>query len=269
MLNKIESSLEALRKAKPVVLCLTNYVTMDFVANSLLALGAAPIMSRDEREFKELVSICSAVYINIGTLDEASINCSHKAIKYAKEYNQPIILDPVGAGASLLRTKTAQEFMASADIIRGNASEIIALQDNAHNSKGVESVHQVSEAIKTAKKLAIDNNCVIAVSGVNDFITDGKQEKSLPFGSKLMPLITGMGCSLTATIAAFRAIIPNAFEATTLATAYFGLCGELAYFQAHKPASFRTAFIDNLYQPDWEKIDLLCDNKSNKITNKL
>lgn len=237
----LKASLKKLREIKPLVLCLTNYVTMDFMANSLLALGAAPIMSCDERELEELIQMSHAVNINIGTLNADFIE------RCKRVTGKPIVLDPVGAGASIVRTQSARELMVAADIIRGNASEIMALLENENKTLGVESMHQVNDAKNSANKLAEMLKCTVVISGEEDFITNGIKQQSLNFGSPVMPLITGMGCTLTAVIAAFRAVIPDAFEAALVGTAYFGMCGSSVHKKTNKPGSFRTAFIDELY----------------------
>jgi len=254
MLHELEKALILLRQTKPLVLCLTNHVTMDFMANSLLSLGAAPIMSNDLRELDELVRISHAININIGTLDVEFISRANAAIILAKKYNKPIILDPVGAGATQIRTASSRSLMQAADIIRGNASEIMALIDDINETLGVESSHLVSDATERAKKLAKENSSIVVVSGVEDFITDGTREKYLGFGSALMPLVTGMGCTLTAVIAAFKAVIPDSYGAACMATAYYGLCGNLAHEKVNKPGAFRTAFIDELYAADFDSM---------------
>ncbi len=254
MLNKIEAALTTLRETKPLVLCLTNYVTMDVMANCLLALGAAPLMAQEGEEVKELVALSHTLTLNIGTLDEAFIKRARAATDYAKKKNKPMILDPVGCGASRLRTKTAQELLLFADIVRGNASEVMALFGEVHKTLGVESIHQVKDAQAAALGLAQDQNIVVVVSGAEDLIADRTKKELLGYGSPLMALITGMGCSLTAVIAAFQAVIPDPFEAARLATAYFGLCGQLASEKASAPASFRTSFIDELYQANWKRM---------------
>lgn len=250
---QLENILVDIKKNKPLVLNLTNFVTMDFMANTLLALGAAPIMSVCDHELEELVIIANSININIGTLDDAFIARCHQAIKLAKSYHKPIVFDPVGAGCSFIRTKTAQELMVHADIIRGNASEILALQKMSSQTLGVESIHTTSEAKQAARNLAKNLNCAVVVSGEVDFITDSMQETELNVGSALMPLITGMGCTLTAVIAAFRCVLTNSFESAKLATLYFGLCGNLTEKQTNYPGSFRHLFIDNIYDSDFEK----------------
>lgn len=251
MLEKVKSVHTKLRQTKPLVLCLTNYVSMDFVANSLLSSGGAPLMSADPREFEDLIKISHALYINIGTLDEAFIKGALKAANIAKRYAKPIVLDPVGSGASSLRTQAATELIHFSDIVRGNASEILSLfKEEFQTEGGVESTHDVDEAKETAKKIALRYGCTVVTSGEVDFLTDGKEKKDLHYGSPLMGKVTGMGCSLTAVIAAFRAIISNSFEASLVGTAYFGLCGQVAAKKQKKPGAFRTAFIDELHDPN-------------------
>lgn len=250
MLHDLEKAVVTLRQTKPLILCLTNHVTMDFMANSLLSLGAAPIMTQDERELEELVQICHAVNLNIGTLDQAFIERAHTIARLAQQYKKPLILDPVGAGATAVRTESSKSLMSSANIVRGNASEIMALTANIHKTLGVEATHQVSDAVQSANLLANALQCTLVVSGEEDYLTNGQKEARLSFGSSLMPLVTGMGCTLTAVIAAFRAVISDAYEAAYLATAYYSLCGSIAAQKTNKPGSFRTLFIDELYSND-------------------
>lgn len=254
MIDKIEPSLEILRKTKPLVLCITNYVTMDFVANSLLALGAAPIMSEDIREIEELIQISGAVYINIGTLTTEFIERAKHSCIIAKKYNKPIIFDPVGMGASKIRKEAAEEILPFVDIIRGNASEIMSVYGLGSKALGVESSHKVTDALEAAKALALKKDITVVVSGSEDFITDGRNEEMLGFGSEIMPLITGMGCSLTAVVAAFRAVSSDSFEAAKLAVVYFGLSGQIVEASTKSSGSFRVLFIDQLNQPNWNKM---------------
>ncbi len=252
MIEQIRSSLLILREKKPLVLCLTNYVTMDLMANSLLALGAAPLMSESIEELEELVSISHALYINIGTLNKEFMERAVFSAKIANSLHKPVILDPVGSGASKLRTSAAHQLLPLANIVRGNASEIISLSGANGSTKGVESMHSVENAMTIAHTLAKDLEKIIVISGPKDFITDGSQSQTLPFGSNLMPLITGMGCTMTAVISAFVSNNSNLFQAATYATAYFGLCGQLAHQKTEVPGFFRQEFINNLFHPDWK-----------------
>lgn len=252
MLKSIKTTLAQLKKAKPLVLCLTNHVTMDLMANCLLAIGAAPAMSSYESELEELIKISSAVNLNIGTLSAAFVEQCTLAAKFAKYHKKPIVLDPVAVGASSIRTQSARLLMSSADIIRGNASEIMGLSQDGHKAHGVETMHTTHDASILAHNLAATLKCTVVVSGKEDLITDGSRQISLKYGSPLMPKVIGMGCTLTAVIAAFRTVIADPFEAATQATAYFSLCGNLAATKSDNPGTFRTAFIDELYAADLE-----------------
>ena len=254
MINKIKTNLELIKQNKPLILCLVNHVTMNTVANCLLSIGAAPIMSESLDEIEELVKISHAVYINIGTLNADFMDRVRLACKIAKHYNKPVILDPVGAGASKIRTDATNELLPFVDIIRGNASEIMAAADACQKTLGVESVHQVSDAIYAARSIAKQHNIIVMISGKDDFVTDGINEMEFSFGSALMPLVTGMGCRLTAVIAAFRSLNPNAYEATYLAGIYFSITGQIAEDIAKTPAAFDIVFTENLFQPNWNKM---------------
>ncbi len=261
VLDKIESTLLQIKKKKPLILCLTNFVTMDFMANSLLALGASPVMSCDEREIEELVKIAQAVNLNIGTLDSQFIERCKKAADAAKSYRKALILDPVGAGASSLRTSTSRNLLPFADIVRGNASEIMSLLSDDYTTLGVDSTEHVKNAEKIATRLASTFNSTVVVSGEIDFIADDTRQTSLTVGSNLMPLITGMGCTLTAIISAFRAVVSDSYEASVMATTYFGLCGNLAALKTKTPGTFRAIFIDTLYAPHFKSMREFCDEK--------
>ncbi|QRN03605.1 hydroxyethylthiazole kinase [Legionella sp. MW5194] len=252
---QLDTRLKRLRAEKPLVLCLMNAVTMNFVANSLLSLGAAPIMSQADDELEALVAMSRALYVNIGTLDRQFIERIDKACRLATIHRKPIILDPVGAGASQIRTLTARQLAPQAAIIRGNASEIMALMADKSVSKGVETLHSVEAASTAARSLSQQTSAIVVVSGPVDFITDGRLCCHVAYGSPLMPLVTGMGCALTAIIAAFAAMESTFYEAAAAATAYVGLCGQAAHGLANGPASFQSAFIDALYQTPLEERD--------------
>jgi hydroxyethylthiazole kinase len=252
MIDNMEKALAKVRSQKPLILCLTNFVTVEFVANSLLSIGAAPIMSTCEDEIEELVKMASALYINIGTLDHDFIALAQKAIEITKEHNKPLIFDPVGSGATTIRTETSKFILPFSNFIRGNSSEIIALAGNTHTTYGVEANNTTDEATSIAKRLSLQNNVVVIVSGPVDYITDGNKSIEVPFGSPLMQMVTGMGCSLTAVIAAFASIAEDPFESCVIATHYFALCGQIAS-KAHKtPGTFKVAFLDQLHNPDFE-----------------
>lgn len=258
-MKNIKDVINNIKKTKPLILNLTNFVTMDFVANCLLSIGAAPIMCVYEDEMEELVNISSAIYINIGTLDDGFIKLVKKAITLSQQYNKPIVLDPVGCGATKIRTKIASDLAPQCKIIRGNASEIMALGNDSFLTKGVDSVHRTEDATGVADNIAHHTDSTIIVSGATDYITNGIHTKQIEFGSPLMTNITGMGCCLTAVIAATLAITHKPFEAGIIGTQFFSLCGELVSQKHKKPGSFKSAFIDMLYNPDFNAMRKLYD----------
>jgi hydroxyethylthiazole kinase len=239
--------LKQLRSQKPVVLCLTNVVTMDLVANGLLALGAAPIMSLCDTELPELIPIAQAVYLNIGTLDEAFIERCQQAQALAKQCHKPLVLDPVGAGASAIRTQTARDLLMQADIVKGNASEIMALVDDTVVTQGVESTYTTDAALAAANHIANTYGNIVVVSGAIDHVISATRSAEMSLGDAMMGKVTGMGCLLGALISAFTAITEDHFQAAYCATQYMGQCGSLAAAQANGPATFRRCFIDALY----------------------
>jgi hydroxyethylthiazole kinase len=250
MLNKLQSTVDELKNKQPLVLCLTNFVTAQFVANSLLAAGAAPLMSNDAREHEELVPLSQAVVVNIGTLDDYFINNSMHAVECCRRYNVPIVLDPVGAGASQLRTGIARQLLPNASVVRANASEVEALLDDAAHTKGVETTQTVNHATHCAYELARFHQATVVVSGATDLITDGERGFHVNHGSPWMAAITGMGCALSAMCAAFIGTSEDKFAACVDATTYYGLCGDNAAKQSRGPGSFRHVFLDELAQPD-------------------
>jgi len=238
-----------IRHTNPLVLNLTNQVVTNITANVLLALGASPLMSAGPEEQEELLDLASALVLNIGTLNQDQIELMFQAGKAAKARHVPIVLDPVGAGASALRTRTAIDLMEQLrpSIIRANGSEILALAGSAGTSKGVDSRHSSLQALSAAQDLSLAYGCTIAISGPIDIITHGKRQCRVANGHPLMAKITGMGCSATALVGAFAAVNPDPFPAALHGLALSGICGELAASQAHGPGSFQVAFLDRLH----------------------
>lgn len=252
MLEQMKLCVEKIRKLKPLILNLTNYVTMDFVANALLAIGAAPIMSEEKNELEELISISNSININIGTLNDAFIEKARHALIIAKKFKKPIVLDPVGCGATKIRTEVSKEFIQHVNVVRGNASEVISLDDdNKTRTLGVESQNTTQEAESSANSLIKKHNITIIVSGATDIITKKGYTRHLSFGSQLMECITGMGCALSSVTAAFCAVEADSFQASLLSSAFYSLCGEQAVQKASCPGSFKVAFLDALYNPDF------------------
>ena len=245
-----------IRQSRPLIHNITNFVVMNTSANALLALGASPIMAHAIEELPELISIANALTLNIGTLDSYWINAMSTAAELAFEKNKPIVLDPVGAGASTLRTQTALALLQTRKItvLRGNASEIMALDQQIILSKGVDSVTKSEDAILAAKNISHLLGCVVIISGETDYCISNDTTLSVHNGSIMMTRVTGMGCIATAIIAAFLAINPDPLTASFHAMCCMGVCGEIAAANSNGPGTFFPQFLDALYGIDEEKI---------------
>ena len=244
------ANFRAVREQSPLVHNITNYVAMNFSANALLAIGASPVMAHAAPEVADMAQLAGALVINIGTLDEKWIESMIIAGKAKQQAGGPIVLDPVGVGATAYRTQTAWQIIEACHptIIRGNASEIMALLHADVKSKGVDSSCSSTDAVDSAKKLAERTGAVVVVSGEVDYITDGKQVETIRNGSAMMPRVTAMGCTASSMIGAFVAVhAHNPFEASLHAMAVMGIVGEMAAQQAKGPGSLLTHFIDTLY----------------------
>jgi hydroxyethylthiazole kinase len=249
MFEKINTMLTLIKRDHPIVLNITNDVTMDFVANGLLSIGASPIMSKAPQELEDLIKIANVVVINLGTLNPEFIELCLHACTLANQSKKPIILDPVGAGASTYRTTTCQQLLQAfrIAIIRGNASEIMALAGSDQVSNGVDSSTASNNAIGSGKTVAIQHDTTVVISGATDFIINAIEQTEFSRGSDLMPAITGTGCLLTSIVAAFHAINANAFEAASASSLFYSVCGELAAAKSSGPGSFKTHFLDALH----------------------
>lgn len=237
-----------IRQTSPVIHNITNYVAMSISANALLAIGASPIMSSEPEEMEDIVGLSSALTINLGCLERKQIEAMRIAAVTAVRLGKPWVLDPVGAGASRLRTNTALELISeySPSVIRGNASEIMSLSGASARQHGVDSAEESRIASTYAASLARKYACIVSVSGPTDYITDGKEILSISNGDPIMPSVTAMGCTASAITASFLAVQDNALEAAANAMALMGLAGELAATSCQGPGSFAVEFIDTL-----------------------
>ncbi|MEC6830496.1 hydroxyethylthiazole kinase [Photobacterium toruni] len=251
--RNIISALAQVREQKPLVVNITNYVVMNNTANALLAIGASPIMAHSRQEMAEMMHIAGSLVINIGTLDNEWIERMLFAVEQANANNKPIVLDPVGCGASVLRTQTARTLAAKANnlIIRGNASEIIALAGEASQTKGVDALDSSDTALAAAHALVTQYHANVVISGEVDYVVTASQTIRLSNGHHMMPYVTGMGCSLTALTGAFAAIGETSGLA---ATAIYAIAGEIAAEQSTGPATLQLNIIDGLYQISAEQI---------------
>lgn len=244
-----------IRKQRPRIHCITNYVTANDVANMLLAIGGSPVMADDPEEAEDITNICSGLVLNLGTLNRNRLEAMIKAGKRANELDHPVVFDPVGAGASAFRTEAALKILAevSPRVIRGNATEIKALAAGGANAGGVDAVladrmqGDTLEAFSClARDLSLRTGAVVAMTGENDLIADGGSVYVVRNGDPMMGRITGAGCMLDAVTAAFLSVAQNsgmtAGQAAALAVAAEGLCGELAAKKTAESGSGTSSF---------------------------
>lgn len=240
---RIAKLLYNLREKKPLVHHLTNYVTVNDCANITLAIGASPVMADDINEVRDMVSLASSLVINIGTLNSRTVEAMVEAGKRANELGVPVVLDPVGAGATLYRTETAKRIMneVKLSVIRGNLSEIKTLYGIDAQTRGVDSSETYEdkagglEAVKKlAKDFALKLNTVIAITGAVDIITDGNVIYSVENGHETMSKITGTGCMCTSLIGSYLGAGEDKLLAALSGVASMGIAGEIAYESLNK-----------------------------------
>ncbi|MGE4587407.1 MAG: hydroxyethylthiazole kinase [Mangrovibacterium sp.] len=254
--NLLTADIDRIRERSPLIHNITNYVVMNNTANALLALGASPVMAHAPEEVEEMTAMASALVLNIGTLSREWIRGMMLAGSKAREKKIPVILDPVGAGATNFRTKTCQELIKSCrpGIIRGNGSEIMALVSRRSRTKGVDSLTEAALAVDQARQLARETKAIVVVSGPTDYITDGVQLKTVTNGSSLMTRVTGLGCTASALTGAFAAVNNDLFLAAVHAMVVMGMAGERAAKACSGPGSLQLQFLDELYGLNKQKI---------------
>ena len=255
--HKAAINLKRLREKKPLIHNITNFVVMNTTANTLLACGASPVMAHAQEEVEEMVSFAGALVLNIGTLTPYWIDSMIKAGKRANEFDTPIILDPVGSGATKLRTDSAKKLIdeLSISVVRGNASEVLSMAREGSRTKGVDSIHSVDDAAEAALTLSKELNTTLAITGAIDLITDGSAIHRVSNGHEMMGYVTGTGCAATVIIGAFLAVDNNPLTATTTALAYYGLAGEKAAIKNRAPGSFQVGLLDALYSIDEKELE--------------
>ena len=245
----LSAVITAVRTKSPLVHNITNYVVMNNSANALLAIGASPVMAHWTSEMEEMTAIAGALVINIGTLDDKWIEGMIAAGLAASRRGTPVVLDPVGAGATSQRTEAALKIIEQCrpTIIRGNASEIMALVDAGIKSKGVDSSVSSDDALESAKRLAAATGAVVVISGETDYITNGTDVYTVEGGSPIMTSVTGMGCTATAVVGACAAVVTDPMVAATAAMALMSLAGERAAEYSRGSGSMLVNLLDELY----------------------
>ncbi|PQP91895.1 hydroxyethylthiazole kinase [Prunus yedoensis var. nudiflora] len=263
--QKAWALLSTVRSQSPLIQCITNFVSMDLMANTLLSAGASPAMLHTLEELTDFTPQVHALCVNVGTLSTGWLPAMKLAAELAHKSGKPWVLDPVAAGASGFRLKACLELVElKPTVIRGNGSEIIALaKASVEPTKGVDSSHKSTDAIESAKSLAQASGAIVAVSGAVDIVTDGNRVVGAHNGVAMMTKITATGCSVTALIAAFVSVDQShVLEATASALSVFGIAGEMGMKMANGPASLRMHLIDSLYG-----IDEACVLSHAKITS--
>lgn len=259
---------ENVRANCPLIHNITNYVTVNDCANALLACGGSPIMSDDIDDVEDITTICGGLNINIGTLNQRTIPSMHKAGKKSNELGHPVLLDPVGAGASALRTKTAMELIENVKftVIRGNISEIKTLALGAGSTRGVDAdiadrvtEDNLAQAVAFAKEFAAKTGAVIAITGAIDIVANAEKAYCIFNGHPMMSSITGTGCQLSAITTAYvTANQETPLEAVAAAVCLMGACGEKAYKRLSKEdgnATYRNYIIDAIYNMTGDELE--------------
>lgn len=239
--------LREVRRVHPLVHHITNNVVTTFTANVTLCLGAAPVMAPAIEESAEMAASASVLLLNIGTLDPAQVASMLAAGKKANEAGIPVVLDPVGAGATSLRTESALRLTKELklSVIRGNAGEILALCGRSGLVRGVDSSGAEPDSA-AFMALSKSTGAVVAVTGEIDYVTDGKRESSIAFGHPLMGRVTGTGCGATTAVACFVGAGGKVMERTVGALAAYGIAGKMAAEKSAGPGSFPALFLDAL-----------------------
>ncbi|MBQ7075687.1 MAG: hydroxyethylthiazole kinase [Clostridia bacterium] len=260
--------LENVKEKTPLIHNITNYVTVNDVANVLLASGGSPIMSDEPDDVCDITSICGGLNINIGTLNKRSIEAMFISGKKAKELGHIVVLDPVGAGASKLRTETAVKIMEEIrpDVIRGNISEIKTLALGSGTTKGVDAdaadtvtEQNLSSMVEFAKGFSQKTGAVIAITGAIDLVADSKKCYVIRNGSPLMSRITGTGCMLSGLVAAYAVANPeNITDGVAASVCLMGLAGEIGVSNMKENegnSSLRNHIIDAIYNMDGDTLN--------------
>jgi hydroxyethylthiazole kinase len=254
--ERIAGMLSRIRAQKPLIHHLTNLVVMNDVANITLHVGALPVMAYAAEEVAEMTGQAGALALNLGTLTPSRVESMLIAGRQANKMGIPVILDPVGAGATTLRSEAASRLLneLAIAVVRGNAGEIGTLSGVGGVVKGVESVEGVSDPGLATQVMAREQGSTIATTGKRDFVSDGKRMLGVDNGHELLTRSTGTGCMATAVIAAFAAVEKDYLLAAAGGLACFGVAAELAAGDAHGPASFKVALFDHIYNLTPEQV---------------
>jgi len=231
-----------------VVHHLTNWVTIYDCAQVVKSLGASPVMAHALEEVEEMTGLAGALVINIGTLSPAWIEAMFLAARAARKAGKPVVLDPVGAGATRLRTDTSRRLVEEGliTVVRGNPSEILAVSGQASRTRGVDAADAIRDVQAAALALARSKGVIVSMTGPEDLVTDGIGSRSIRNGHPLMARVTGSGCVASALTGAFCAVEPDPLKAATAALAVWGIAGEWAARNNPRPGTYQTLLVDAL-----------------------
>ncbi|RXI96525.1 hydroxyethylthiazole kinase [Anaerobacillus alkaliphilus] len=254
----ISKLLEQVREEKPLVHNITNIVVANFVANGLLAMGASPVMANAVEEVADMVKIANSLVINIGTLTSTQVEAMLIAGTAANHLGVPVILDPVGAGATPYRTETVQRILKTVkvDILRGNSAEVANVIGQNWLIKGVDSQEDGGDVVNLAQTAARKLDCVVVVTGKDDVVTDGNETFLVSNGDAILTKVTGTGCLVSSVIAAFAGITDQRIHAAVAALSFYGVAAEIAAEKVgHSgPGSFQIELLNQLANVTKEEI---------------
>lgn len=251
-MEKVEAGqiLLKIRESSPLIHNITNVVVTNFTANGLLALGASPVMAYAEEEVADMAKIAGALVLNIGTLNRTTVDAMIIAGKAANENGTPVILDPVGAGATAFRTESVKQIMNEVQIslIRGNVSEIASVAGHQSQTKGVDAGVVQMNPVELAEMTAKQWNTVVVITGKEDIVADGRDTYVVRNGHPILTKVTGTGCLLTSVIGAYTAVEKDFVKAAVGALTFYGVAAELAAKKTVEqgPGSFQIEFLNQL-----------------------
>ena len=265
--DHITSQLEAIRARKPLIHHITNLVVTNQTANATLSIGALPVMANAPEEVAEMVEAAGALVLNIGTLSRATVESMLIAGRRASELDIPIVLDPVGAGATRMRTETARRLLQELRIriVRGNAGEIGTVTGVGGEVRGVESMGVQRDVVETGRDLCRAYGVTAAITGRRDVVTDGGRVAFIDNGHRMLTAVTGTGCIATTLVAAFATVDPDPVLAAVGGLVCLGIAGEVAADDSSGPGSFLVALLDAIYGLDRATITRLCRASMERI----
>lgn len=240
--------LQRVREENPLIHNITNMVVTNFTANGLLALGASPVMAYAAEEVADMAKIAGALVLNIGTLNNTVVESMLLAGKSANQHGVPVILDPVGAGATSYRTETARKLMEQLNIsiLRGNAAEIANVSGEQWDIKGVDAGEAAGDSIELARSTAKKLDTVVVITGKEDVVSDGERTFIVKNGDPALTKVTGTGCLLTSVIGAFAAVEKDGIAAAVAGLTYYGVAAEIAAKKSAGPGSFQMELLNQL-----------------------